>query len=548
MDSHDGPVKSLRQVALYETDDADYPKGWIDDEHGVNTEVIRTDCDRESNYVHAGWSLSAISNLSPWVLLRSLGQKQASQGVSWVTKRTTIKKRTISISPEELRPCPEFEADIRNALNRLSNVERFQAVHKAFIRWGDVVPLIKVYELGTSLTVTDTERHAEQGLADYWWLSPPNISKLGREAIRGGSIQTISKGDIKVWRSQELPAHEWRMVRVLRVMSTIDLLERELRERLAALHACILTFNPPGLDGRDDIHRTWDDTLHALKTMSRVITRGEVLVNGVSIEYADGSQSNAYGKGKHEHVFSLASGEYISDVIVCENPWDVHAIQFVTTRGRVSPFYGGDYGGLKILNSDDGVLAGLTGRIKTWEGSDVVARIQTIWRRDIPRVPHTPSGRQAIYIGGPDGIPLSDWPYNPAPHTAYISRVDVQCEDAVRGIQMTYTQKYDDGAVVSQAPCRGKSEGEKHSFELAPDEYIVAVSGNQTDTLIVRICFYTNKGRTSGHFGGNTGTAFMSQPQTTDGKSMRLAFVIAKAPIEFRGDNLHGLLLVWMPV
>ncbi|KAG8793414.1 hypothetical protein FRC12_002789 [Ceratobasidium sp. 428] len=94
---------------------------------------------------------------------------------------------------------------------------------------------------------------------------------------------------------------------------------------------------------------------------------------------------------------------------------------------------------------------------------------------------------------------------------------------------MTYSQKCDNGAVVSQAPYRGKSEGEKHSFELAPEEYIVAVSGNQTDTLIVRLCFCTNKGRTSGHFGGNAGTAFMCQPQTTDGKSMRLAFVIAKA-------------------
>ncbi|KAG8777034.1 hypothetical protein FRC12_000575 [Ceratobasidium sp. 428] len=319
------------------------------------------------------------------------------------------------------------------------------------------------------------------------------------------------------------------MVRVLQAISTIDLLQEELRERLATLYACILTFDPPGLDGRDDIHRTWDDTSHALKTMSRVITRGEKLVSGVSAEYADGSQSNAYGKGKHEHVFSLASGEYISDVVVCENPWDEHAIQFVTTRGRVSPFYGGSYGGLKILSCDDGVLAGFIGRIKRWEEMDVVARIQAIWRRDIPRVPHTPSGRQAIYIGGLNGVPFSDWPYNPAPHTAYISRVDIQCGDAIRGIQMTYTQKCDDGAVVSQTPYRGKSEGEKHSFELAPDEYIDAVSGNQTENTIVRLCYYTNKGRTSGHFGGNTGTAFMCQPQTTDGKSMRLAFIISKA-------------------
>ncbi|KAG8793416.1 hypothetical protein FRC12_002791 [Ceratobasidium sp. 428] len=188
------------------------------------------------------------------------------------------------------------------------------------------------------------------------------------------------------------------MVRVLRVISTIDLLEEELRERLATLYACILTFDPPGLDGREDIHRTWDDTSHALKPMSRIIIRGETLVSGVSAEYADGSQSNAYGKGKHEHVFSLSCGEHISDVVICEDPWSTHAIQFVTTRGRVSPFYGGGYGGRNILSCDDGVLAGFIGRMKIWQELDAVARVQTIWRRDIPRVPHTPSGKQAIYI------------------------------------------------------------------------------------------------------------------------------------------------------
>ncbi|KAG8793417.1 hypothetical protein FRC12_002792 [Ceratobasidium sp. 428] len=134
MDSHDGPVKSFHQVAVYKTHGTDYPEGWIDDEDGVTTEVIRTHHDRDSNYVHAGWSLSTTSSLSPWIYLRSIGQKQANLGVTWITKRTTIKKRTINIPPEELRPCPEFEVDIQNALNQPSNAERFQAVNKTFIR------------------------------------------------------------------------------------------------------------------------------------------------------------------------------------------------------------------------------------------------------------------------------------------------------------------------------------------------------------------------------------------------------------------------------
>ncbi|KAG8777031.1 hypothetical protein FRC12_000572 [Ceratobasidium sp. 428] len=375
MDGHEGPIKTICQAAIYEADDANYPESWVKDERSLTAEVVRTGCDRDSNYVHAGWSLSAIANPSPWISLRTPDQKLNSSAGPWITKRRILKRFIINIPPEELRPSPEFEGDIQSALSEQNTAQKLQAVCKAFKRWGGVIPL--VYELGASLTITDVENHKEQ---DYRWLEIPRVSDQGRCAILGGKLEVINDhGDINSWKSQELPAHERRMVRVLRAMSTIDLLKHELKEQLAALCTSILTFDPPGLDGRSDIHSTWDDTPFALKTMSRVIARCGTHVHGVSAEYADGSKSNGHGQGNNPHVFSLSCDEYISDVVVCENQWDTHAIQFVTTRGRFSPFYGGNYGGLKILSCDDGVLAGFTGRMTKSGKVDIVARIQVAW-------------------------------------------------------------------------------------------------------------------------------------------------------------------------
>ncbi|KAG8793423.1 hypothetical protein FRC12_002798 [Ceratobasidium sp. 428] len=349
---------------------------------------------------------------------------------------------------------------------------------------------VKVYELGASLTITDVENHKEQ---DYRWLEIPRVSDQGRCTIlpQGGKLEVINEhGDISLWKSQELPAHERRMVRVLRVMSTIDPLKHELKEQLAALYTSILTFNPPGLDGRSDIHPTWDDTPLALKTMSRVVARCGTHVHGVSAEYADGSKSNRHGQENNPHVFSLSCGEYISDVVVCENPWDTHAIQLVTTRGRFSPFYGGNYGGLKILSSDDGVLAGFAGRMTKSGKVDIVARIQVAW---LPFGAMTFLERLALQkdeLSISEDVTESSLPTGlliqlPTQHTSHASTFNVEIQFAAYS---------DHGVVVSQAPYRGKLEGERHSFELAPDEYIVAVSGNQSDRLIVSLYFFTNKG------------------------------------------------------
>ncbi|KAG9121666.1 hypothetical protein FRC07_002298 [Ceratobasidium sp. 392] len=340
--------------------------------------------------------------------------------------------------------------------------------------------------------------------------------------------------------SQDLQACDWRVIRVLRVMPTLDLINRELREELTNLYASTgLSFDPPILDGAADIHPTWDDTPHALKTMLKVRVWSTQYVDSLSTVFADGCQSNPCGARDIERRFDLRNGEYISDVMVWDNTVGVCAVQFITTNGRLSPHFGGSNGTPKILSSEAGVLAGFIGRIAKRNDKDMVGRIQAIWRHDIPQALSIPGGRHAVYIGGDGGLPFNDWPFNISP---YISRVDLRCESSINGIQMSYSQKRNGGTITSQAPYHGGPGGAKQCFELGPDEHIVAVSGIQA-SVIVRLCFVTNEGRTSDAYGGDGREEFICQPQTIEGNSTRLAFIAGKC-----ARLLVGLLLIWAPI
>ncbi|KAG9101284.1 Zymogen granule membrane protein 16 [Ceratobasidium sp. UAMH 11750] len=539
VDSNAGPIPSVRPVAVFDTIKLDYPEIWVKQEDSFSTEVIRTNSDRNSNYVHAGWSLSAVSTLSPWMESRISNRNQASSEGSWLTKRMVLKRRMISIPSEELRPSPEFEADIRGALSKHSNAERFQGVYKALNRWGDVVPL--AFELGASLTITDVEKNAEQG--GHWLVQRLLVSGTGRIDIIGGKPQAITGSDITAWMSQPLQPHDWRIIRVLEIMSTINLLDRELQEQLASLHATLLSFGPQVLNATTDTYGGWDDASRALSTISGVIIRYHRRVVGLSAVFMDGSQSNQYGSGCSEDTFELSNGEYISYVIVWNHKDSVRAVQFVTTGGRLSLHYGGIEGTPTILSCEGGVLAGFSGKMINLD-KNTIGHIQAIWRHDIVQINSTRGGLCAEYFGGAGGQPFNDWPFfSRSPDSTYISSIEIRCNnECIRGIQVTYAEQLDGRTLVSRAPLRGEHADERHRFELAPGEHIVTVSGAETG-VIARLCFITNTGRTSNAFGGNNGESFMCQPRTSYGKSMRLAFIAGKS-----GSALDGLLLAWVPI
>jgi hypothetical protein len=110
------------------------------------TEMITTSNEREANYVHQGWSLSAASTIPPWASSRiTQSDQHNSQGV-WITKRILIQRLTFNVSRKELAPVPEFEADIRAALEKPTTAEMFQAVHNTLQDWLVIFKLILTYE------------------------------------------------------------------------------------------------------------------------------------------------------------------------------------------------------------------------------------------------------------------------------------------------------------------------------------------------------------------------------------------------------------------
>ncbi|KAG8793426.1 hypothetical protein FRC12_002801 [Ceratobasidium sp. 428] len=230
--------------------------------------------------------------------------------------------------------------------------------------------------------------------------------------------------------------------------------------------------------------------------------------------------------------------------------------------GRFSPFYGGHHGVPRVLSSAGGVLAGFTGRMTNSGGDrNTVGRVQTIWRHDISHSSSLSGGRQTTYIGGPGGSAFNDWPFIGPPHSARIKQVNIWCGDVIDSIQaslnirysvkyqITYSQQTIGGTMeLKAAPHCSEPGGGKQSFELDSEEHIIAVSGDQEKSQVLRLCFFTNKGmlliignlrsyqieilnwlgRTSPMYGNHNGKAFMHQPKTVDGKSMRLAFIMGK--------------------
>ncbi|KAG8697927.1 hypothetical protein FRC08_006236 [Ceratobasidium sp. 394] len=70
VDDLSGPTRPTRQVATCKITGQYYSPDWVQEENNIDTEIIHTDCERNSSYVHQGWSLSAISKISPWTSSR----------------------------------------------------------------------------------------------------------------------------------------------------------------------------------------------------------------------------------------------------------------------------------------------------------------------------------------------------------------------------------------------------------------------------------------------------------------------------------------------
>ncbi|KAG9126180.1 hypothetical protein FRC07_004558 [Ceratobasidium sp. 392] len=518
-DESTGPLRSSSQIATSRTAGPAYSASWVREENAIDTEIIRTNRRRDANYIREGWSQSTLSTLAqlPWVSSRVPDINETAEEGSWATKKTIVKGLAVNIPIRAIKPVPEFEAEIQEALEKDTKEEQFRAVYDALAYWGDVLPLS--FELGKSVSITDKGHNTERGGTSTEPISV--LSSGDQQPMEGGVVAT--EGDL-AWRFQNASPSSWSVVRVLKVVPTSQLLRTETQSRLADLHSTLLSFLPAVVDGSPVSITAWSGNSHVLRTVLGVSARAQYTRMSVHAIYATRDAS--------EYVFQLFDDEKISDVVVWTLDSEVTGVQFVTTRGRVSPPYGGLQGVPTIMNSEGGTLAAFLNHSGY--------RLQTVWRHDIVlQKKYRVEARYSEYVGKTDGEPFNDWAFSGHSHAAHISCIDVwsgrrfrHSSQLVVGIQVTYTEQRGNQKYVKQAPQHGGFTPEylKQSFPLEPDEHITKILGFvEMDNNIAQLKFVTNKGRVSPGFGRDSGTkSFECSSQMTDGQQMRLAFIGGK--------------------
>ncbi|KDN37964.1 hypothetical protein RSAG8_09815, partial [Rhizoctonia solani AG-8 WAC10335] len=540
IDSNDGPRRSPRQVAQHTTG---LPPS-IQETNNIDSDVITTENTRDANYVHKGWSLSALSDKSPWTISRITRNNQVNHTSRSITKCVIVQKIRVDLSIDDITPVPALEEAFRVALGQRTIFEKSQAVYRVFEHWGDVIPL--VFDIGVSLAVTDSESIAKNYLADrsYLGLQQLSMSASARASTQGGDPTTLQTEDnIKAWLRKSVPTHQWEQVRIVESTPLTSILNSELQSELAKLHQSLTTYCPTTTNAITSDGTSFDGSSHAFKTMSKVsIYSDGYHIKALSVKYATEPSLVKYGAQQNtNNEFELMCGEHITDVILWKDVKGVCGIQMNTTEGRTSRHFGSDSGSPTIMRSTGGCLAGFSGIVQ----ADKIHDLQTIWRHDVQGSELGGDRKFSQYYGGVAGTPFSDWPFVQHSDSAHIKRIRVKCGTYIDGIQITYedTGPGGHGSTSQQADYHGGTGGKECFFRLEANEHIVAVLGRYND-YIVQLRFVTNRGRTSDIFGGGEGEDFKCQaPETSDGGATRLHYICGKS-----GDWLNGILLIWAPL
>ncbi|KAF8668393.1 carbohydrate binding [Rhizoctonia solani] len=536
IDSNEGPRPSSYRAAQCISARSPHTR----ETNNIDSDFITTQNTRETNYVHKGWSLSALlaSDKSPWAISRIARNHQMSSCIRSSTKYFLIQKLRIDLSAEDLSPTAELDKAFREALERPSLFERSEAVYQIFEQWGDVIPL--VFDMGVSLAVTDLESVAKNVTdRSYLGLQQLLMSASARPSTQGGDPTTLqSENNVKEWLRRPVPPYQWERVRVIKVTHLTTILSKELQFRLNQLYRSLVTYHPVTTQAITSDGTSFDGTSHAYNTISKIAFHSDgSYIKSISVKYITEDSPVTYGSNKTpNNEFTLTAGDYVTDIVLWKDQKGVCGLQLNTSNGITSQHFGSDDGTPTVLRSSGGCLSAFSGIVQ----SDII--------HDLRASSGLGGDREfSKYYGGVAGTPFSDWPFVKQSDTARIKSIRVKCGKYIDGIEVTYEDFIPGGYGTEsrKADYHGglDSGGKEHIFVLASDEDIVAVLGRYKK-YIFQLCFVTNKGRTSDIFGGGDGEDFRCQaPATGDGKATRLQYICGKS-----GDWLNGILLAWAPL
>ncbi|KAG9081566.1 hypothetical protein FS749_007570 [Ceratobasidium sp. UAMH 11750] len=343
------------------------------------------------------------------------------------------------------------------------------------------------------------------------------------------------------WLSQPVHPNHWAQIRVTEAVPITDLLQEGLKTEIERLYSRLISFRPALTTHKTLSGESLDENPHFLKTINDITIHTCDFVESLVVDYSDGTQWDLYGiPSDVKHVFSLRGGEFITEVVA----WSTEglcALQFMTSKGRMSQHYGGNGGKPTLLSSKGGALVAFSGDLGDTDDYGIHG-IQTIWRHDLIPPQLTPSHKCSEYLGGVAGEPFNDWSFLKNSMTAHVSCVRVRSGSYVHSIQATYRGESGGKQFTSPSWPHGGSGGLEDTFLLEPGEFITAVSGRHDDTKIIQLYFTTSRDRTSLKYGRSSGgqTFKCRAPVAANGKPMRLCFITGKS-----SACLNGIMFVW---
>ncbi|CAE6473783.1 unnamed protein product [Rhizoctonia solani] len=543
VDNNDGPQTLTRRVAKFIGVESPLVQEITD----FFTETISAKTERETNYIHHGWSNIAASTINPWILSRIAANNQPDAQGSWLTRRTLVQRFRVRVSPKDLVAVPEFRAEIEAALKKSTVFHQFEAVYQALYDWGDVVPL--EVEMGASSVFTDVETNMSKLPHTAAWNDTHYLT-----TIRTG--RTTRQEGTNYWENEispgrNIPPLNWRQTRVRSVVDTIRLLPVELQGQLSQLYARRLSYVPAITIGPgDSTCKTHDDTPLAGQTISGATIYASDYIRSMKFVYVDkliwskheGSES--YGS---EHDFVLGDGEYITEMLIWKSSWGyVNGLQLITNVGRCSPHFGGVWGTPTVVRSKGGVLVGIISLIKQHDYGRMFRDIQGIWRHDVFDTVPKEEDVFSDYFGSEKGKPFNDRIVVRNSDMA-ISKIEIWSDSVIDCLQFTYRDKASQGHNEAQTERHG-GRGNRKEFALETGEHVVSVSGRYNNERVTQLSFVTDKSRSTEVFGqgksnGESHSFAVSSPKDKKGKRMRLHYICGKSD-----SYLNGIMFVWTPV
>ncbi|KAG8906850.1 hypothetical protein FRC01_007877 [Tulasnella sp. 417] len=244
--------------------------GFAYSDEGVQ-DIVATDCSRKSAYLRAGWADASLAAKTPWadVGIRSsvTDTSLASQLQKriYVTGRYSIARTTIYMKDyiDQLKPHPEFEKAVKDALAVPNEVDRTKAIQDV-LKWYGSMFIVSVEVGGMKHSTlerildektTESSVKAEMSVELNKQFGPAEVeAKVGggnenKQALRQESTSTslqfytvggtIEAASFAKWKQSVSLPHTWGVTRVLEVRSVLSLFTKDIQSKIA--HAAFET-------------------------------------------------------------------------------------------------------------------------------------------------------------------------------------------------------------------------------------------------------------------------------------------------------------------